>query len=764
MKFKSIVSRIIVSVIPILAVTITIFISVVYRLSYEQTDMQYNEKMSESIRVASLDIQLELQKNANITKEMGIYGSVSGLDTVRSRELAAYVKQCIWSNENTVGGGIWYEPAAVYEDRTHYSAYAYREGNQMVVTMDYADTVDYLAEPWYVDAKAANGRMIWTDVYYDPVADVTMITSSKAFYNENGQMLGVATADMALTDIQSIASRISIGETGRAFIIGSRGEYISYFDNMRGVEQSIHTDENEDLASLGDELFANDSGVYSMRLDGKALNVYYNTLHDVEWKLIVLLNANEIRSSALVTVLTMASVPVFGLMLASLSILYVTRHIRRVVTKVNSFADKAASGNWTERIKVLEADEFGKMEEHLNEMMAKMSEMNRRSTEALEAAQAANRAKSEFLSRMSHEIRTPLNGITGMTQVASETEDIARVRECMRKISIASKHLLSLINDVLDMSKIEANKLELYNESFNLLEAIEGVTSLVDVKAGEKSQTFEVKLDEALPFYVKADELRLAQVLLNLLSNAVKFTPEEGVIGLTVRMGETLSDKRAVLYFNVSDTGIGIEEENKSRLFGSFEQADVGISRKFGGTGLGLAISKNIVELMGGSITVESELGQGSVFSFNIHVQVCDEAEMLAEAEKTLDNLDLSGKTILIAEDIELNREVAAAVLEGTGAAIEFAENGVQAVRMFEASEGRYSVVLMDVQMPEMDGYEATRAIRAMQGGADIAIIALSANALQSDVRNALAAGMNDHISKPIDPDLLYAKLAKYVK
>ena len=727
---------------------------------------QINERMNESSRVASLGMELELDKNDSITRAMAIYGGISGVITARSGELASHVKENIQSNANTVGGGIWYEPYSIYPNKKHHSAYAFRdENNEMVVTMDYAEDIDYLLEPWYVDAINANGEMIWTDVYFDPVPNVMMITSSQAFFDSTGRILGVATADMALTDIQQIVGHISIGETGRAFIVGRSGEYISYIDDSRTLDQTIQNDTDPDLAALGKFLSSNITGSQSMSIDNKPVRVYFSTLPNVEWKLVILIDRSEIESSTINMVLLMAIVPVVGLIVVCISIILVSRHLRRIVTKVNSFADKAALGDLSERIEVSEVDEFGEMEDHLNQMIENMSEMNRLSEKALQDAQAANKAKSEFLSRMSHEIRTPMNAIIGMTQIASETDDLTKIQDCLDKTSTASKHLLSLINDILDMSKIEANKLDLFEECFDLRKSIEGAKSIIGVKVGEKSQHFSVNVDANLPNYVKSDEMRFLQVLVNLLSNAVKFTPENGEISLSVVRGDTLEDGRFFVISKVTDTGIGISKENLDKLFVSFEQADGGIARRFGGTGLGLAISKRIVELMGGEITVESELDKGTTFTFSIAVGLVDESAIQVNSEpENTSAPDLSGKTLLVAEDIEINREVAAAILEETHALIVFAENGEQAVEIFTEAPGKFVLILMDIQMPKMDGYEATRRIRRISGGENIPIIALSANSFREDVEEALKSGMHDHIGKPISPPELFMKLRKYVK
>jgi signal transduction histidine kinase len=378
-------------------------------------------------------------------------------------------------------------------------------------------------------------------------------------------------------------------------------------------------------------------------------------------------------------------------------------------------------------------------------------------------AEAASKAKGDFLSQMSHEMRTPMNAIIGITSILAASDDIEQHKSGMKKIETASTHLLGVINDILDMSKIEAHKLELFDEVFAFKKMISGITMVMAFDLQNKHQEFTVNIDPAIPEYFTGDKQRLAQVITNLLSNAIKFTPPGGKITLTAE----LTDEQNGLYslrVAVADTGIGITDEQMARLFHSFEQADNSTSRRFGGTGLGLAISKQIVELMGGTIGAESVPGQGSTFSFVVSLPGSLAPAGAMEATEP-DAYDFSGKTILIAEDIEINREIIMALLEPTRITIECAENGREAVRMFEAAPGKYDLIFMDIQMPEMDGYEATRAIRASAapGAGKLPIIAMTANVFKEDIDQALAAGMNDHLGKPIVLDDVLSKLAKYL-
>ncbi|MGI6152601.1 MAG: response regulator [Christensenellaceae bacterium] len=526
--------------------------------------------------------------------------------------------------------------------------------------------------------------------------------------------------------------------------------------------------------------------------------------------------------------------------------------------------------------------------------------MQRELIEAKKQADASNRAKSDFLSRMSHEMRTPMNAIIGMTNMARSAEDVERKDYCLGKIDEASTHLLGVINDILDMSKIEANKFTLSCIEFSFEQMISKVSNIISFRVEEKDLRFSVELADDIPYSIITDEQRLAQVITNLLSNAVKFTPEGGVVGLKASKISEKADE-LILQIEVSDSGIGISKEQQKRLFRSFEQADGGISRKFGGTGLGLVISKNIIRLMGGKIWVESELGEGSRFIFTFeakrgsearpalpaldwknmqilavddeaathaffkklsdaagftcrtaangnealrmvnqskpydivfvdgHIpgmdglefarqvksraaqsrvvfmatalerakletgakeagadgyiskplfsfqvidaitnQMASKAVVLPEAgaeENTAEPSRHVKKHVLLAEDIEINREIVLAMLEDTGLIVECAENGVQAVEMFDAFPDRYDIVFMDIHMPDMDGYEATRKIRAMpyEWAKKVPIVAMTANVFKEDVERCLAAGMNDHIGKPIDMDVFFTKLDYYL-
>jgi len=385
----------------------------------------------------------------------------------------------------------------------------------------------------------------------------------------------------------------------------------------------------------------------------------------------------------------------------------------------------------------------------------------------LEVAEQASKAKSAFLANMSHEIRTPMNAIIGMASIGMTAGDVGRKDYCFDKINDASKHLLGIINDILDMSKIESGKFELSPSEIDFEEILHRVINVNKIRIEEKQQHFTVHIDKTIPKTLIGDEQRITQVITNLLSNAAKFTPENGSISIDTRLLKEENDV-CTIQVSVADSGIGLSPEQQAGLFKSFQQAESSTSRKYGGTGLGLAISKNIVEMMGGKIWIESELGKGSTFAFTMP------AKRVKEKRKKLRNSDrdakqkvvnFNGRHILLAEDVEINREIVLTLLEPTLIAIDCAENGLETVRMFNEAPEKYDMIFMDVQMPEMDGYEATQRIRALPNpkAKDIPIIAMTANVFREDVEKCLAAGMNNHIGKPINLDEVLDMLGTYL-
>ena len=419
------------------------------------------------------------------------------------------------------------------------------------------------------------------------------------------------------------------------------------------------------------------------------------------------------------------------------------------------------------------AEQKAEYEKRNNEIqtqaMKEMEESNKKlkkakdiTTEALQTAENANKAKTDFLSNMSHDIRTPMNAIIGMTSlIRHDAGNKAKVIEYADKIDISSQHLLGIINDVLDMSKIEAGKTVFKYTDFSILDFITELNTIFHSQIDEKNQTFTIIKENIRHEWVNGDQVHLMQIFSNLVSNAVKYTQEGGKIQFLVEECETKSSVYAKYRFLVSDNGMGMSADFKDTIFDAFTRAESSMTNKIQGTGLGMAITKNLVEAMGGTIDVESELGQGSCFEVLIDLRIAEDrfvssAEQ-AEKDESAGNV-LKGMRFLCAEDNELNAEILMELLKIEGAECTICENGKRVLEAFEQSApGDYDMILMDVQMPVMNGYEATKAIRrsSHELAKTIPIIAMTANAFSEDIQHSLAAGMNAHVSKPVEMKVL---------
>ena len=415
-----------------------------------------------------------------------------------------------------------------------------------------------------------------------------------------------------------------------------------------------------------------------------------------------------------------------------------------------------------------EENEFAVAFKDINEEKKLEIAQQQRLDEAVEEARRANRAKTVFLSNMSHDIRTPMNGIIGMTAIAaSHVDDRERVLDSLRKIGMASKHLLNLINEVLDMSKIESGKVDLKDEPFNLAELVESLVSMMNPQIEARSHTLELQVEELEHRHVLGDSLRLQQVFTNLMGNSVKYTPDGGVLKLAV--SEKSCDRAGCgcYEFVFEDNGMGMSEDYVQRIFEPFSRAEDQRVDKIQGTGLGMAITRSIVQMMDGDIQVESRLGEGTRFTVTVYLKLQEKGAENDGTDGTgwdssggdeslagIESLDFSGRRALLVEDNDLNREIAMEILETVGLAVEEAADGKEAVQQVsQHGDGYYDIIFMDVRMPRMNGYDATCAIRAMEMSycKTVPIVAMTADAFAEDVRAAKNAGMNEHVSKPLN-------------
>ena len=391
--------------------------------------------------------------------------------------------------------------------------------------------------------------------------------------------------------------------------------------------------------------------------------------------------------------------------------------------------------------------------------------------EAFDAAKAANMAKNEFLSRMSHDIRTPMNAIMGMTAIAGKyLDDKDRIQDCLAKITTASNHLLNLINEVLDMAKIESGKLNLLEEDFSISAMLQELLDLINPQLLVKKHHFTLTKAPELRDNVLGDKLRLKQLLLNILANAIKYTPPYGSISLEVRETHSRLHDTIGYEFIITDNGIGMDSEFAAKIFEPFARASDSRTSEIEGTGLGMTIALNIARMMNGTIDVQSTLGKGSAFKATVylrpHQQIrSSKASAPAAGIDSLQEISCRGKQVLLVEDNELNLEIAVELLKYAGLNITTAKNGLEGLDKFKAAPpGTYALILMDIQMPVMNGLEAAKAIRALpvKDAQTVPIVAMTANAFPEDIAATLQAGMNEHLSKPIDLEQFHSILQKW--
>ncbi|MCB4360995.1 hybrid sensor histidine kinase/response regulator [Quatrionicoccus australiensis] len=625
---------------------------------------------------------------------------------------------------------------------------------------------DLSGTPLFREVKLRAGP-VWSDKYLSALSGVVTVGLAVPAGNEQ-----VLLAEIPLGYLLNILDR-NPGEKQRAiWVLDQRGELLADTESAKRVgELNLYNSPILNAVLKGETLPT------QYAFDGRNYYVGGARSAALGWSFIARLPAGLAHPEIRMTVFIVCGGFLASLLIGSLLALYGASRLLRPLAGIVRQAHQIAQGETVDawpRGRITEfnhlSDDIGQManailerEHELRDMNASLeARVSERTTalyQAKEAAEAASRSKSTFLANMSHEIRTPLNAISGMALLMRRAGLSPAQGERLGKLEAAGEHLLEVINMVLDLSKIEAGKLILEESSFPVGSLFENVSSMLQLRAKEKQLQLSYTLPE-LPPLVLGDRTRLQQALLNYAVNAVKFTEQGSVTLRAVILEEDAAS--LLLRFEVSDTGIGIAPEALPRLFTAFEQADGSTTRKYGGTGLGLAITAKIADAMNGEVGVESEPGKGSIFWFTARLkkpqpQAEHPIAHELDAEASL-RQSFAGSHVLLVEDEPINREIAQILLEEIGFHVDTAEDGEQAVALFQ-QQPHYALILMDMQMPRMDGLEATRRIRALPGGEEQLIIAMTANAFAEDKARCLAAGMDDFSTKPIDPDIFFKLL-----
>ncbi len=656
------------------------------------------------------------------------------------------------------GGGMWFEPYSVHKNKKYSGFYAFYDEGKLILDEDFfTPKYDYFNQSWYKQIKRESVKdkhVVWTKPYFDSQgSNELMVTVGTSIFDKSGKFVGMVTVDLFLKKLADYCYQV-LPTPNSVIYIGSLEDNYIIKVTGGGKPAKLEDAQKHWLLSLVNKPEAGkiainevtDEKVSYLSFSTYLYNGYIFSMNVPESEIFQRI---ERTNNLIIFLLSMFSVISF------VGVIFVFSHF--IVKPLALFKQKAqiiGQGDLDTKIEVENKDEIGDLASSFNDMTENLKEYIRKSS-----------AKSMFLANMSHEIRTPMNGILGFLQLLASTKLDSEQKKYVAEIKNSSVSLLKILNDILDISKVEAGRLELEIIPFDLRKLAEEIQSYANVCVQSKNIDIVLNYDESLPKCLNGDPARLKQVLINLVNNAVKFT-ETGFIKINFRHVET-KDNNVRILFEIEDSGVGIEKAKQDSIFEAFTQADTSTARQYGGTGLGLSICCQIIKMMGGEICLESEFGKGSKFYFEAVFDIAEECSQEEDSGNVAVKLtsipDFSDLNILVAEDNPVNQKLISMVLEKLKAKSFITQDGEAAVRAFEQNE--FDIILMDCQMPIMDGYSATREIRRIEREKSLGhtpIIALTANIFDEKQKQYSEAGMDDYCAKPIDFKKLVLIMQKY--